>query len=81
MTIKFLIVNADDFGAGAGINRGIMEAHAHGILTSASLMVTMPGADEAVSLGRDAPDLSVGLHVDLSSEAPGWEVDLDDPAS
>jgi predicted glycoside hydrolase/deacetylase ChbG (UPF0249 family) len=24
---KFLIVNADDFGASRGINRGILEAH------------------------------------------------------
>jgi hypothetical protein len=33
---KYLIVNADDFGQSPGINRGIIEAHEHGILTSAS---------------------------------------------
>ncbi len=25
--MKYLIVNADDFGASPGINRGILEAH------------------------------------------------------
>jgi predicted glycoside hydrolase/deacetylase ChbG (UPF0249 family) len=32
-------VNADDYGQSAGVNRGIIEAHEHGIFTSASLMV------------------------------------------
>ena len=36
------IVNADDFGQSAGINRGIVEAHERGIVTSASLMVRWP---------------------------------------
>ena len=38
--MKWLIVNADDFGASTGVNRGIVEAHTGGILTSASFMVT-----------------------------------------
>ena len=66
--MKFLIVNADDFGASPGINRGILEAHWHGILTSTSLLVNRPGSDEAVALGRDAPELSIGLHVDLRED-------------
>ena len=37
--MKYLIVNADDFGASPGITRGILEAHADGILTSTSMMV------------------------------------------
>ena len=64
--MKYLIVNGDDFGASPGINRGIIEAHCHGILTSASLMVNMPGAEEAVALSSYLPRLSVGLHVDIS---------------
>ena len=41
---RYLIVNADDLGADDGINRGIIEAHERGIVTSASLMVNMPSA-------------------------------------
>ncbi len=63
--MKYLIVNADDFGAGRGINRGVMEAHHRGILTSASLLVTTPWSHEAATLARAAPELSVGLHADL----------------
>ena len=65
---KWLIVNADDFGASAGVNRGIIEAHARGIVTSASFMVTGRAAAEAVELARDHPDLALGLHWDVGGE-------------
>jgi predicted glycoside hydrolase/deacetylase ChbG (UPF0249 family) len=63
-----LIVNADDFGACSGVNRGIVECHRAGIVTSTSLMVTRPGAQEAVALSRANPELAVGLHWDVIGE-------------
>lgn len=60
-----LIVNADDFGFAPGVNRGIVEAHENGIVTSASLMVNKPGAGEAAAFALEHPELGVGLHVDL----------------
>jgi predicted glycoside hydrolase/deacetylase ChbG (UPF0249 family) len=60
-----LIVNADDFGLSSGVNRGIAQAHEHGILTSASLMVRAGHAPDAAEYAKAHPDLSVGLHVDL----------------
>jgi len=66
--MKYLIVNGDDFGASRGVNRGIVEAHRRGILTSASLMVDRPGALKAARTSRDLPRLSVGLHIDLGDE-------------
>lgn len=63
--MKYLIVNADDFGASRGTNRGIMDAHRQGIVTSASLLVTAPWAGAAAVLSATAPDLSVGLHLHL----------------
>jgi chitin disaccharide deacetylase len=60
--MKRLIVNADDFGLSAGVNRGIVQAHESGIVTSASLMVRAPAAKEASAV---AGNLSVGLHLDL----------------
>ena len=63
---RLLIVNADDFGLTHGVNRGIVEAHEHGIVTSASLMVNGTAADDAAGYARGRAELSVGLHVELS---------------
>jgi|GEM_PF-547068 len=62
---RYLIVNADDLGLDAGVNRGIFETHVRGILTSASLMVTGRAVEEAAREARRHPRLSVGIHVDL----------------
>ena len=58
-----LIVNADDFGCDSGINGAVIDAHRHGVLTTASLMVNEPGFEEAVALARENPSLGVGLHL------------------
>ncbi|MEX2255676.1 MAG: ChbG/HpnK family deacetylase [Acidimicrobiia bacterium] len=63
--MRRLIVNADDLGFTAGINRGILEAHEGGIVTSTSLMVDRPGAEEGAEIARRTPSLSVGLHAVL----------------
>lgn len=77
--VKHLIVNADDFGVSTGVNRGILECHTRGIVTSASLMVNRPAVAEAVAMARDHPALGVGLHWDGGGEgAP--ELDLDNVA-
>lgn len=60
-----LIVNADDLGQSPGVNRGILQAHRSGIVTSASLMVRWPDAAQAAALARECPGLSVGLHLDF----------------
>lgn len=65
---KYLVINADDFGASAGINRGIVECHSRGVVTSTSLMVTGREVREAVALSRDHPKLAIGLHWDVWGE-------------
>jgi chitin disaccharide deacetylase len=65
MAGRALIVNADDFGLSPGVNAGVARTHEQGILTSASLMVRRPAADEAAAYARATPTLSVGLHFDL----------------
>jgi hopanoid biosynthesis associated protein HpnK len=62
-----LIVTADDFGRSGAVNHAVIRAHREGILTSASLMVNEPAADEAVALARENPGLGVGLHLTLLS--------------
>jgi predicted glycoside hydrolase/deacetylase ChbG (UPF0249 family) len=68
--MKWLIVTADDFGISRGINRGILEAHLSGVVTSTSLMVDRPACEEAVALARRCPELSLGLHLELDGVDP-----------
>lgn len=66
-----LIVNADDLGRTAGINRGILEAHKKGIVTSATVMVNYPAAEDGIALMlAEAPFLGMGLHLNLTSGRP-----------
>lgn len=74
---KYLIVNADDFGASTGINRGIIECHQRGIVTSTSFMTTGKATEEAVALSLANPNLSIGLHFDVWGEDER-EFDLSD---
>ena len=67
-----IIVNADDFGFSPGVNRGIVEAHERGIVTSASLMVNQRGTEEAARYARDNGELDLGLHVQLRRWRVRW---------
>ncbi|PYU21408.1 MAG: hypothetical protein DMG32_20760 [Acidobacteria bacterium] len=68
--MKRLIVNADDFGLTEGINRGIMVAHRDGILTSTSLLANGPAFDQAIAASQQLPQLSVGVHLNISEGRP-----------
>jgi hopanoid biosynthesis associated protein HpnK len=68
--VRRLIVNADDFGFTAGVNRGIVEAHTHGIVTSSTLMANGRAFEDAVCLAKSVPLLSVGCHVVLIDGEP-----------
>ena len=63
--MRYLVVNADDFGYSRSVNRGVIEAHERGIVTSTSLMVDRPGAAEAGDYASSRPELGLGLHVEL----------------
>jgi predicted glycoside hydrolase/deacetylase ChbG (UPF0249 family) len=75
--MRRLIVNADDFGASSGTNRGIVECHTRGVLTSTSMMVTGAAVEEAAELSRANPLLAIGLHWDVIGEDER-EFDLSD---
>ena len=68
--MRRLIVNADDFGYTSGVNRAILEAHSHGVVTSATLMANGPAFAEAVQLAGTVPKLSIGCHVVLTDGEP-----------
>jgi hopanoid biosynthesis associated protein HpnK len=65
-----LIVNADDFGLTAGVNRAVIELHRAGVLTSATLMAHAEATEEAIELVRATPTLGVGCHVVLLDGEP-----------
>jgi len=68
--VRRLIVNADDFGLTAGVNRGIVEAHNRGVVSSTTLMANGPAFEDAVTAARSTPNLSVGCHVVLVDGTP-----------
>ena len=70
MSLKRLVVTADDFGAARQVNDAVEEAHTHGILTATSLMVAAPAAADAVARAKKLPGLRVGLHVVLVEGRP-----------
>ena len=68
--MKNLIVNADDLGWTDGVNRGIVEAFHHGIVTSTSLLANGAAFAGGVEAARSAPGLGVGVHLNLSDGSP-----------
>jgi chitin disaccharide deacetylase len=79
--VRRLIVNADDFGRSPEINAAVLRAHRDGILTTASLMVNEPFAEEAVRIARDHPRLGVGLHLVLVGGRTGANAEHSTPNS
>jgi hopanoid biosynthesis associated protein HpnK len=68
--VKHLIVNADDFGLTKQVNRGIVEAHHNGIVTSTTLLANGEAFESAVALASRAPQLGIGAHLNLSEGTP-----------
>lgn len=65
MAARRLFVNADDLGYTEATTSGILHGHAHGIVTSASLMVRRPAAGDAARRAAAADFTDLGLHLDL----------------
>jgi chitin disaccharide deacetylase len=68
--VRRLIVNADDLGLTHGVNRAILECHASGVVSSATLMASGAAFNHAVEMVRSVPALSVGCHVVLVDGTP-----------
>jgi predicted glycoside hydrolase/deacetylase ChbG (UPF0249 family) len=72
--VRRLIVNADDLGMTAGINRAIVEGCQKGIITSTTLMATARAFDDGVARARSLDDrdmrVSIGCHVVLLDGEP-----------
>src|SRR5690606_25946895 len=64
-----IIINADDFGMTKSVNKAIIELMELGTVTSTTVMVNMPYAEEATQL-LEIPNISVGLHFNLTEGKP-----------
>lgn len=69
--MKHLIINADDFGRDAEVNQAIMESISQGLCSSTTIMVNMPGFEEACQICHDHKLTDqIGLHLVLSEGRP-----------
>ena len=68
--MRLLIVNADDFGLTAGVSRGILAAHRHGIVSSTTALVNLYPQPELDGEAADLAVLGLGLHFNLTWGAP-----------
>lgn len=69
--IKEIIINADDFGLKSSVNRAIADSFDKGLINSTTLMVNMPGFEEAVELAHRNNFINhTGIHLTLSEGTP-----------
>lgn len=65
-----IIINADDFGFSNSINNGIIDAYKEGLISSTSIMINMPYAEEAILKWKENKSLGLGLHINLTQGSP-----------
>lgn len=65
---RAIILNADDFGMCHAANEAITGLLTAGHLDSTTVMVPCPWAPEALAFAAAHPDLSIGVHLVLTSE-------------
>jgi len=68
--VRRLIVNADDFGLTAGVNRAILEGNRNGVISSATLMANAQATDAAIEQAKAQPALKIGCHLVLIDGIP-----------
>ncbi len=61
--MKTITTTADDFGLTETVNAAVEQAHRHGCLHAASLMVAGAASANAVRIAKANPALRVGLHL------------------
>jgi predicted glycoside hydrolase/deacetylase ChbG (UPF0249 family) len=68
--VRRLIINADDLGLTAGVNRAIAACHAAHTVSSATLMANSQAFDDAVRIAKESPRLGIGCHTMLIDGSP-----------
>jgi chitin disaccharide deacetylase len=65
-----VIVTADDFGLSPKVDAGILEAFERGVVRSTALLVNFPDVKDSIARLREAPELEVGVHLNLTAGPP-----------
>jgi chitin disaccharide deacetylase len=67
-----IIVNSDDFGISNEVNRAIVTGMEEGLISSTTMMASMPGFEDAVQRAQSNPVLKnrIGLHMNLTQGVP-----------
>ena len=66
--MKYLIVNADDFGMCGAANEAVFDLFRSGRLYSSTIMMPCPAAEDAVRFSIENPQYAIGIHLTLTSE-------------
>lgn len=75
-TTPRLIINADDLGYSPAVNQAIDDLFRAGLVTSTSLLVNQVASEEGAEIARHSPQLSLGVHLNLSRGRPLLARDL-----
>lgn len=65
-----VVINADDFGYGHQVNAAIFEAIHRKCISSATIMANAPAVSEALMMAAHLPEVSFGIHLNLTEFAP-----------
>jgi len=66
---RVLIPHVDDVAVGHGANRAFVDLAGTGFVTTGSVMVPCPWFPEIAGLAKEQPELDLGVHLTLTSEA------------
>ena len=58
-----VVINSDDFGFSRCINKGIIEAFNEGLISTTTIMINMPCAENAINLWKEKDERNLNLIV------------------
>jgi len=68
--MKQIIINADDFGFSAGINKGIIQSYKKGLTTSTSIVCNTANFEKSARALKKLGDIGKGIHLNISLGKP-----------
>ncbi|MBI9108982.1 MAG: ChbG/HpnK family deacetylase [Spirochaetales bacterium] len=68
--MKYLIINADDFGWSRDTVDSIIDLHQKGVISSTTVMATMPAFNYGLAKLKENPALGAGVHLSIFDGRP-----------